>query len=190
MLCGKPVISLVNCFSEATHALKHSEILHAYKLWHIFWFCWHLGEKHCNMVFFCFSRLDRSINKSSPPCCLLLLCKMPTTSLTALLLPFKFLLLLGLDFRVFFVCLFFSSFQRVMGKEGNRISYQHSMLSVPWNRFALKCYSIIQTVIWCQKLFSIPRLPNRRKKGKKRKRKNKKCYPIPTERSNKKLLTF
>lgn len=57
------------------------------------------------MVFFCFSRLDRSINKSSPPCCLLLLCKMPTTSLTALLLPFKFLLLLGLDFRVFF-CLF------------------------------------------------------------------------------------
>lgn len=42
------------------------------------------------------------------------------------------------------------------------------MLPGLWSLFAWKYYSIIQTVTWCQKLFSISRLPKKERKKKKK----------------------
>lgn len=187
MLCGKPVFSLVNFFSEALHMhqntarsrrhTSHSTSSNSLGIWE--------KTNLINMVFFCFSWLHRPIDEDSPPGCLPLPCKYPPFQLK----PFV-LLLVKLCFGFFLLGIlgcFFFFFQSMKGKDGNGISQWHPMLAGPWSIFAWKYYSIIQTMTWCQKLFSISRLPPSSPLQKKR---TKKPPSVPTVPSNKNFQYF
>ena len=169
MLCGKPVFSLVNCFSEALHMHRDTARSRRHTSYGTSFNPLGIWEKNnlINAMLFCFSWLLWPIDEDSLLGCLLLLCKYPSLQLKPLLLQ-----LLKLSFGLYFFFGFLLGvlgffFQTMKGKDGNRISQRHPMLPGVWSVFAWKYYSIIQTVTWCQKLFSISRLPPPKKDRKK-----------------------
>lgn len=140
MLCGKPVFSLVNCFSETLRMQRNTARSGRHTSYGTSFNSVGIWEKNnlINTVFFCFSWLHWPIDEDSPPGCLLLLCKYSPFQLRPLVL---LLLKLSFCFGFFLLGILGRFFAEYKGE-----GWEQNFIMAPYARRIVKhiCMEVLQ----------------------------------------------